>query len=300
MTLAPALATTFAKGLLLGALLPGAPGGSQAPEPLALQGVDVMERLGQRVPAQTAFTDSTGARVRLGDLLDGRRPVVLTMGYYDCPALCSLVLRGQVAALKHTGLSLGPDYRTITVSIDPEETATLAAERKHGYLQSMDRLDAAADWSFLVGDDADIAMLAEAVGFGFRKDPTSGEYAHAAVVVVLTPDGRVSRYLYGIDFNPRDLRLAMIEASGGKVGTSFDRFLLTCFRWNPARRKYALFLDRYYRTGGVLLLLGVGSMLAVLWRRELKGRRGMDDERAAGTRTGERGDGSRRSPDGEG
>lgn len=266
---------TLATILLLAALLPGAPG-SQASEPLALQGVDVVERLGQRIPVDTTFTDSAGKPVALGDLLDGKRPVVLTMGYYDCPALCSLVLRGQIAALKHTRLSLGPDYRTVTVSIDPEERPSLAAERKHGYLQSMDRLDAAADWAFLVGENAAIATLAESIGFGFRKDPTSGEYAHAAVVVVLTPDGRVSRYLYGIDFNPRDLRLAMVEASGGKVGTSFDRFLLTCFRWNPARRKYALFLDRYYRTGGVLLLLGVGTMLGVLWRREWKERRIVD------------------------
>lgn len=240
-----------------------------AATPAALPEPDVVEKLGESVPRDLVLTTERGERARLGDLLDGKRPVILTLGYFRCEQLCSVVLRGQMEALKASALTLGEDYLSLTVSIAHEEDAALATERQTHWLRAFGRPDATESWRFLTGDEASLRALADSVGFGYQRDPDSGVYLHPAVLVVLTPDGRVSRYLYGVRFPTRDLRLAVVEAAEGRAGTSFDRVLLTCFKWDPATRRYQLFVSRFLKTGGVIVLACVGTLLGVLWRREL-------------------------------
>lgn len=238
----------------------------------APDGVDVEERLNQPIPASLVFTDSTGAEVSLSELLGGEVPVVLTLAYYRCPALCNLVLAGTARALRESGLEMGKDYRVVTVSIDPSEGPREAKERRRGYLQAMGLSDQTSDWPFLTGDEPSIRELAEAVGFRYRYDAELKQFAHAAVAMVLTPDGRVSRYFYGIAYPPRDLRLSLVEAAGGRVGTTFDRVLLTCFQYDPVSRRYGWAVKTFLRVGSLLIFGGLAGLLAVLWRRELRGR----------------------------
>jgi protein SCO1/2 len=238
----------------------------------APDGVDVEERLNERVPQDLVFTDSSGAEVRLAELLAGDVPVVLPLAYYRCPSLCNLVLAGTARTLRQTGLKMGKDYRAVTVSIDPSEGPREAKERRRGYLQALGLSDQDSDWPFLTGDEASIRALAEAVGFRYRYDEELKQFAHAAVAMVLTPDGRVSRYWYGIAYPPRDLRLSLVEAAGGRVGTTFDRVLLTCFQYDPVSRRYGWAVKAFFRTGALLIFGAVAGFLAVLWRRELKGR----------------------------
>ena len=250
----------------LAASLAAAP--ALAPEPRTRE-ADVVERLGDAVAHDVVLTTERGERVRVGDLLDGKRPVILTLGYFRCEQLCSVVLRGQMEALKASALTLGEDYVSLTVSIAPEEDAGLAAERQTHWLRAFGRPDASDSWRFLTGDEASLRTLADSVGFVYRRDDDSGVYLHPAVLVVLSPDGRVSRYLYGVRFPTRDVRLAVVEAAEGRAGTSFDRVLLTCFKWDPATRSYQLFVSRFLKGGGLIVLACVGTLLGVLWRREL-------------------------------
>jgi protein SCO1 len=231
---------------------------------------DVVEKLGESVAVDVVLTAENGEKVRVGDLLDGKHPVILTLGYFRCEQLCSVVLRGQMEAMKASALTLGEDYVSLTVSIAPEEDSALAAERQTHWLRAFGRPDATASWRFLTGDAASLRALADSVGFGYERDPDSGVYLHPAGLVVLSPDGRVSRYLYGVRFPTRDVRLAVVEAAEGRAGTSFDRVLLTCFKWDPATRRYQLFVSRFLKTGGALVLAFVGCLLGVLWRRELR------------------------------
>lgn len=235
-----------------------------------LPDADVVEKLGESIPHDLVLTTEEGEAVRLGDLLDGRRPVVLTLGYFRCEQLCSVVLRGQMEALKASALSLGEDYVSITVSIAPEEDAALARARRAHWLEALGRPEAVDSWRFLTGQEASLRALADSVGFVYARDPASGVYLHPAVVVVLAPDGRISRYLYGVRFPARDVRLAVVEAAGGRVGTSFDRVLLTCFTWDPATRSYQLFVSRFLKTGGLVVLACVGAFLGAMWRKELR------------------------------
>jgi protein SCO1/2 len=234
------------------------------------QEVDVVEQLNAQVPLDAVFTDAEGQPVRLGELLGGERPVVLTLAYYKCPMLCSLVLGGLKKAALGSGLQLGRDYTAITLSIDPRETPALAKEGQRQHLQSINAPGQEKDWSFLVGEDAQIRRLAEAVGFGYHFDESTGQYAHPAAVLVLTPDGRVSRYLYGVEFPPRDLRFAALEAGGGRVGTSFDRVILKCFRFDSNSKRYEFYVFGFIRTGGLLVFVALTAMLAAFWRREYK------------------------------
>lgn len=232
--------------------------------------VDVVEQLGGQVPESLSFTDENGQTVRMNQFFKGDKPVVLTLVYYQCPALCNLVLSGVAQALKSSGLDLGVDYRAVTVSIDPTETPAMAKERKRGHLQAVGLDPESKDWSFLVGKDDDIRKLASAAGFKYQYDADLKQYAHSAVFFVLTPEGKLSRYLYGVRYPSRDLRMALVEASSGRVGTSFDRVLLTCYQYDPASRRYGFYVNTYFRVGGGLVFIGVAGLLAFLWRRELK------------------------------
>ena len=237
--------------------------------PLALEDVRIEEKLGAQLPLDAPLVDGAGRPFPLRAAFDGKRPVLLALVYYDCPMLCGLILSGMAKSMREMGLELGKDYQALTVSFDPDEKPIQAAERRRGYLQSMGRPDAGADWPFLVGQGAVTRRIAEAAGFHYKRDPVSGEWAHLAAIFVLTPDGRVSRYLYGIEYAPKDLRLALVEAGGGKVGTSFDRLLLTCYRYDPASRKYEPYALGIVRAGGALTLLVLGAViLRLVWREK--------------------------------
>jgi protein SCO1/2 len=240
------------------------------------ESVDVVERLGEPIPADLRFYDSFRNDVALKDFLRQGKPVVVTLVYFDCPMLCSLVMKGLVKGLNGTGLQLGKDYQGITVSFDPRDTPRAAGEAQRGYLASVKGLDRARaqDWPFLTGAEANVRALAEALGFKYRYDAPTRQFAHPAVAFVLTPEGRISRYLYGIDFPSRELRLSLVEASDGRVGTSFDRVLLKCFRYDPGTGRYRLYATNFVRGGALLSGLALLAGLAFLWQKEWKRKRG--------------------------
>jgi protein SCO1/2 len=242
--------------------------------PPALSEVDIVEHLGRDVPRGLAFTDPDGASVRIGDLLDDKRPLVLVLAYFRCPMLCDLVQQGVVTALRGSGLRPGRDVRAVTISIDPHDTRGNARLRQTGLLTALGGAmpAPAGAWRVLTGQEPQIRALAEALGFRYVFDPGSAQYAHPACAFVLTPDGRISRYLYGTTFRPFDLRMAAVEATAGRIGGVVDRVLLTCFRYDPSARKYGVYVIGVMRGGSafVLLLFSVG-MMALLRRDRARG-----------------------------
>ena len=241
--------------------------------PAPLQNVEIEEKLGSQLPLDARFTTQDGTPVRLGDVIPKDRPVLLSLVYFNCPMLCGLILTGAARAMRETGLALGKDFDAVTISFDPSDTTKLAAERQRGYLQAFGNPDAKKSWTFLTGQQPDIQAVTNAVGFKYAYDERTKQFAHVAAIFVLTPGGRVSRYLYGIEFPAKDVRLALVEGSQGRVGTSFDRLLLTCFRYDPASRKYEPYVLGVVRIVMLGVLGGLGVMLGVLWRRDLKGKR---------------------------
>ena len=242
------------------------------PIPPALEGIEIEEHLGARVPGDLPFVDETGKLVELKDALAGGKPVILTLAYYSCPQLCNLVVSGVVASLRDVDLVPGRDYRLVTVSIDPGETPKTAMHRQRGHLQTLDKGAQPSDWPFLTGREPQIRTLADAVGFKYRWDPATRSYAHAATIMLLSPDGRVTRYLYGFRFTPRDLKLAILEAGQGKVGTSLDRVLLSCYKYDAAKRRYGFVVFGVLRIGGGLVFLALLALLVRYWRREHRAR----------------------------
>ena len=241
--------------------------------PVALEEVRLEERLGAQIPLDLELVDWEGRPFRLGSLFGQGMPVVLALVYYDCPMLCGLIQSGMARAMRENGLSLGKDFQAVSVSFDPAERPALGAERRRGYLQSLGIEDkSSADWPFLVGSGEATRALGDAVGFHYKYDEVSGEWAHVAAIMVLTPDGKVSRYLYGIEYPPKDFRLSLVEAADGKVGTSFDRFLLTCYRYDPASRKYEPYALGFLRAGGIVVLLALAGLIGRLVYRERKAR----------------------------
>lgn len=253
--------------LILGfapALLAQAPTSPDAP-------VDVVERLGQHV-ADASFMDSESHRVRLRDLTARGKPVVLTLIYFDCPMLCSLVQQGVIKAINGTGLRLGEDYYGLTVSFSPRDTIAEARLRQGGYLQTLQNAGGAypAHWPFLIGGDGAIRVLADSLGFRYRYDRESAQYEHPAVSMVLGPDGKISRYFYGVEVAPRDLRLAVVEASQGRVGTTLDRVILRCFKYDPTSRKYHFYVLGAVQFGSGFFAVALAALLGVLWWREIR------------------------------
>ena len=241
--------------------------------PVQLEEVRIDEKLGAQLPLDTAFTDWRGRPFTLRQAFDGKRPVILSLVYYDCPMLCGLILTGMAKSMRQNGLALGKDFEAVTLSFDPAERPALAAERRRGYLQSLGLSDEGEDWPFLVGTAEATKKVADAVGFSYRYDAATGEWAHMAAIFVLTPEGAVSRYLYGIEFPPKDLRLSLVEAARGRVGTSLDRFLLTCYRYDPAARKYEPYAFGIVRAGALLTLLSLAALIGGLFWRERRGAR---------------------------
>jgi protein SCO1/2 len=256
-----------ALALALGTAAP-APEPEQVPS--ILQDVEIVEHLGDRVPLDAAFRDQQGRPVTLGEIAGGDKPVVMALVYYECPMLCGLVLGGLARGMRETGLELGKDFRALAVSFDPREKPGLALVRQTAWLQSMGRPDATGDWRFLTGEEPQIRKVTEAVGFKYAYDEATKQYAHAAAIVVLSPGGKISRYLYGVEYRGRDLRLALVEAGQGRVGTSFDKFLLTCYRYDPAARRYVPYAMGFVRAGAVLVAVVLAGALAVFWRREAR------------------------------
>lgn len=267
--------------LLLGALALGglglpvavaASGPTAVPE--AMQAISVDERLGQPVDPELRFRDAEGRSVRLGDYLQGDKPVLLTMNYYGCATLCSVQLNAVVAGLRDLDWTAGREFRMVTVSIDPDDDVALARAKQQAYLDVYGR--PGAQWDFLVGEQAQIEALAQQVGFGYRYDPVQDQYAHAAAIMLLSPDGKVARYLYGVQYSGRDLRFGLMEAAAGRVGSVADRLLLSCFHYDANLGRYGLFAQGLMRLGGVVAVLAFAGIGIVLWRQELLPRGGSD------------------------
>jgi protein SCO1 len=255
--------------LALLALLAVLAGGAaaQAERPSALRDVGFDQRLGQALPLDLVLRDEAGRAVRLGDYF-GQRPVVLSLVYYECPMLCTLTLNGLVSALGVLPWNPGQEFELVTVSFDPRETPAQAAAKKKAYLARYQRPQAQAGWHFLTGDEAALRTLTGAVGFRYTWDDASKQFAHPAGVVVATPDGRLARYLFGIEYAPKDLRLALVEASEGRVGSPVDQLLLFCYRYDPATGRYGAALMRVMRAGAILTLLVLGGFMLVSFRRD--------------------------------
>ncbi|HUB08104.1 MAG TPA: SCO family protein [Myxococcales bacterium] len=253
------------------ALLLAAAGGA-APAPPVVQKVAIDERLGSSIPLDLPFRDATGKSVRLGDYFAPGRPVVLALVYYHCPMLCSLLLQGMTRGLRDLGWAAGKDYEAVTVSVDPTETPALAAEKQGGYLQSLGAPDARAAWPFLVGPASSITALAEALGFRYGYDAATKTYAHGALLFVLSPSGRICRYLYGIEFSAKTFRLALLEAGEGKIGASLERIVLCCYHYDPASRRYGFYVYGFLRGGGALVLALLSLVMGRYWLRDLRRR----------------------------
>jgi protein SCO1 len=234
----------------------------------ALQDVDIEEHLGAKLPLQLPFVDENRRPVQLADYFRDGKPVVVVLAYFRCPMLCDLVLGSIAESLARQHLVLGRDYRALTISIDPKDTPAGASLKQRTLLQATNQLGAVDSWPFLTGARASIAPLAARLGFEYAYDDKTDQYAHPACVFFVTPDGRISRYLYGVKFRPLDVRLALDEAAHGKIGGIVDRVLLTCFRYDPATRRYGWYVRGILRGGAALTLVVVGGFLALLWRRE--------------------------------
>lgn len=248
-----------------GAGQPTGQAASDRPGLLAQVGID--QKLDAQVPLDLEFVDEQARPVTLARYF-GQRPVVLALVYYECPMLCTQVLNGLVSALDVLSFDAGRDFDVLAVSFDPGETPGLARGKKAVYLERYGRPGTEGGWHFLTGRQASIARLTDAVGFRYAYDERTDQFAHAAAIMVLTPQGRVSRYFYGIEYAPRDLRLGLVEASQGRIGTVVDRALLLCYHYDPTEGRYGVVVMNLVRLGGVLTVVALGGFLWVAWRRE--------------------------------
>lgn len=258
--------------LLLMALTSGFPMASsmaadQEGKPSILDNIGLDQKLGSQVPLDLEFIDEAGQPVKLGSLL-GKKPVVLTLVYYECPMLCTLILNGTLRALRTLEFSAGNEFDVITVSINPAETPELATKKKAEYLGNYRREGAEKGWHFLTGREDQIQPLADAVGFRYAYDPASGEYAHASGIMILTPEGKVARYFYGVEYSPRDIRLGLVEAASETIGSPVDQVLLFCYHYNPLTGKYTFAVLSILRIAGALTVLGIALLLFFLLRRD--------------------------------
>lgn len=253
---------------LIGPLVTHAQGSS--PDDLLKQ-IGFDQRLDAQVPLDLSLVNEAGQQVKLGDYL-GSKPVILDLGYYQCPMLCPLVRDGLLDGLQNVPFNVGDQFQVVMVSIDPHESPGVAASEKARYIGRYARAGADAGWHFLTAPQDSIARLAQSVGFRYAYDPAQGQYAHAAGVVMLTPAGRVARYLYGLEFSARDLRLGLVEASTGTIGSPVDQVLLRCFHYDPVTGKYTLVVMRVIQLASLGAIAIVCMFLGVMFRRELWGR----------------------------
>lgn len=249
----------------------GTAGGAQERPPV-LREVGFDQRLGEAVPLDLVFRDEEGRTVRLGDYF-GRKPVVLTLVYYACPMLCTVTLNGLASALDLISFDVGKEFEVVTVSFDPREGPELAAAKKKAHLSRYKRPGAERGWHFLTGEASSIGRLTRAVGFRYVWDAETQQFAHPAGSVVLTSDGHIARYIFGVEYAPKDLRLALVEASANRIGSPVDQFLLYCYHYDPATGRYNAVIMNIMRLGGLATVLALGSFVLVMWRRERRARR---------------------------
>lgn len=257
---------------LLFGLIAALPGWAQAhneDRPLALKDVTLDQKLGEQVPLGLRFQDETGRTVSLGDYF-GKRPVVLTLVYLRCQDLCPLVLDGLIRTLRPLSFTVGKEFDVITVSFDPQDTPTLAAAKKNDLVKQYSRPQATNGWHFLTGDRRSIEGLTQAVGFRANYESENDRYDHATGLILLTPQGKIARYFYGIEFSPRDLRLGLVEAANEKIGSPIDQLLLFCYHYDPTTGKYGLLITRVIRLAGIVTVLALGAFIVVMLRRERK------------------------------
>jgi protein SCO1/2 len=259
--------------LILGAVLLAGAARAEDPNsavlPKALEGVGFDQKLDAPLPLETPLFDETGRAVTLGTYF-GQRPAIVALVYYDCPMLCTLVLNGLVSSMKALDFLPGRDFEVIAVSFDPREKPELARAKRASYLERYARPGTEQGFHFLTGDAAAIGALTKAAGFRYSFDQASGQFAHPAGILVATPQGRISRYLFGADFAPRDLRLALVESAAGRIGTITDQVMLFCFHYDPASGRYTTAVMNLIRAGGLATVLSLGLFVTVMWRRDKK------------------------------
>jgi protein SCO1/2 len=237
-------------------------------DPSQLRDIDVEERLSESIPLDFKFIDDHGDIVTLDKYFNQGKPVILMMGYYSCPMLCGLIMNGIVEAVNETSLKFGEDYQIVSVSIDTTETDLLASVKKKEHLNRIGVPENHAGWMFLTGSESQSRGLAEAIGFKYYYDESKDMYAHAAVLTILTENGKISRYLYGLKYEARDFRMAVLEASQGKVGNTIDRIILYCYHYDPQAGGYVIFASNVMRLGGSLTLAILAVFLGALWYRD--------------------------------
>ena len=245
------------------------------PPPAVLSEVGIDQRLDQQIPLDLSFKDETGRPVRLAEYF-GQKPVILTLVYYDCPMLCTEVLNGLTSTLRILKFDAGKEFNVVTVSFDPRETPELAAAKKKTYLARYGRNGAEQGWRFLTGDQANIRALTQAVGFRYAWDQGSQQFAHTTAIMVLTPQGKLTQYYYGVEYSPKDLRFGLIQASRNKIGTVVDQVLLYCYHYDPRTGKYGAVISNVLKISGVATIVILGGFLALMFwgdpKRRVEGR----------------------------
>ncbi|HET7442742.1 MAG TPA: SCO family protein [Terriglobales bacterium] len=246
-------------------------GGILAPpanqRPPGLNNVGIEQRLNEQIPADLTFRDETGNAVRLGDYFGGK-PIILDLAYFRCQMLCPEVLSGLTVALRGMKFDVGREFEVLTISFDPRETPATAAEAKQKWLARYGRKGAEQGWHFLTGQQEAIAALTKAAGFQYKYDPNTQQFAHTTAIMVLTPQGKIAQYYYGVEFSPKDLRLALVEASHNKIGNLADAILLYCYHYDPATGRYGAVIMRVLRLAGLATMIFLGSFIALMLRRD--------------------------------
>jgi protein SCO1/2 len=240
--------------------------------PAALTTVGIEQKLGSQLPLETELKDEDGKIVKLGDYFRSGRPVIVAFVYFECPMLCNQVLNGLTGSLKGINLDAGRDFDIVAISFDAREfdKPGLARNKKAGYVERYGRAGAEKGWHFLAGNQDSIDKVTSAAGFSYKWDEKSDQFAHAAGVMIATPDGKLSRYFYGIDYSPKDIKFGLMESAENKVGSPAEKLLLYCFHYDPSTGKYGLAVLRLMRLGGIATVLGLGAMAFVFWRRNKK------------------------------
>jgi protein SCO1 len=233
--------------------------------PPGLQNVGIEQHLDEQIPADLNFRDETGKPVRLGDYF-GKKPMILNLVYYNCTMLCGEVLSGLESALRVLKFDVGKEFDVLTISFDPRETPDMATRKKAEFLKRYGRAGAAQGWHFLTGPQESIDALTKAAGFQYQYDPKTGQFAHATAIMVLTPEGKIAQYYYGVEYAPKDLRLGLIQASENKIGTLADQVLLYCYHYDPTTGKYGAIISRVLQLSGLATILGLGILMTVLIR----------------------------------
>ncbi len=253
------------------ALFAGAQALSQPgmPDPNVFEEVGIDQRLGEQIPLDLTFRNEAGESVLLGEYF-GAKPVILSLVYYNCPMLCTQVLNGMIETFRIIDFTVGEEFDVITVSIDPAESPELAARKKAGYITSYGKPGAGNGWHFLTGDQESIKRLAEAVGFRYVYDADTKQFAHASGIMVVTPEGKLARYLYGIEYVARDLTFSLMEAADNRIGSPVEKLLLLCYHYDPTTGKYGVVVTNLLKGGGVITVLGIVGYMAMNFRRDRK------------------------------